>query len=37
MIDKSLIKGKIKDIEGYIREMENILVLNTKAIPTLKK
>lgn len=32
MIDKSLIKGKIKDIEGYIREMENILVLDTKAI-----
>lgn len=32
MIDKSLIKGKIKNIEGYISEMENILVLDTMAI-----
>lgn len=32
MIDKSLIGGKIKNIEGYIKEIESILFLDTKTI-----
>lgn len=32
MIDKSLIGGKIKNIEEYIKEIESILSLDTKTI-----